>query len=218
MPHETTRASHLICSGFAALRLRRRPKLFTPERAKAKRVASAQCFRGRRCGGSLWCHPRQSERKRSESRALSVSAVAAAAAPSGVIHARASESEASRERSILTPLSSPRFIRGEAGQSERERSQSRARPLTPLSPPRFIRGEAGQSEGAARAALERSNQCATRCPRYIETSATFASTVAASRASRFNRSNGSVFDKRMFAHQSPASIESPSSSYVLAFG
>jgi hypothetical protein len=27
-------------------------------------VASAQCFRGRRCGGSLWCHPRQSERKR----------------------------------------------------------------------------------------------------------------------------------------------------------
>jgi hypothetical protein len=34
---------------------------FTPERAKAKRVASAQSCRGRRCGGSLWRASRHSE-------------------------------------------------------------------------------------------------------------------------------------------------------------
>jgi hypothetical protein len=84
VPHDTTIDADIDCSGFAALRLREQP-------VQSTRVASAQCCRGRRCGGSLWRRSRrserlrltclsplgftprgadQSERKRSESRAL----------------------------------------------------------------------------------------------------------------------------------------------------
>jgi len=80
-------------------------------------TSGTRIHRGRRCGVSLWCNPRQSERKRRsrtagsprrQSRVLMHIAVAAAAAPSVAIRARASESggrepqvrpAASRERS-----------------------------------------------------------------------------------------------------------------------
>ena len=115
VPHDTTIDADIDCSGFAALRLREQP-------VQSTRVASAQCCGGRRCGGSLWRRSRrserlrltclsplgftprgagQSERKRSESRALNVVAVAAAAAPSGVHHAKASKLR-SRLRALIT--------------------------------------------------------------------------------------------------------------------
>jgi hypothetical protein len=53
-----------------------------------------------------------------------------------------------RERPQPRPLKSrpPRFTRGEADQSERKRSESRALQSRVSSPPRFTRGEADQSE------------------------------------------------------------------------
>ena len=66
--------SEMIERGFSFLRGRRcGGELWCDPRESeqvAKQVASAQIRRGRRCGGSLWCESRQSERKRSESRAL----------------------------------------------------------------------------------------------------------------------------------------------------
>jgi hypothetical protein len=73
VPHETPNDSDVRFSGFAALRLRKHLLQSAPERAKAAvanrrfappPVASAHAYRGRRCGVSLWCNPRQSERKR----------------------------------------------------------------------------------------------------------------------------------------------------------
>ena len=56
VPHETIGYTYANRSGFAPLRLRQRP--FGPQ------VASAHHSCGRRCGGSLWRYPRQSEQKR----------------------------------------------------------------------------------------------------------------------------------------------------------
>jgi len=75
VPHETMSDARINCLGFAALRLRQRP-------TASPLVASAHCSCGRRCGGSLWRESRESEQVAKR-----------------VVHAKASESEASRERS-----------------------------------------------------------------------------------------------------------------------
>ena len=86
VPHDTTIDADIDCSGFAALRLREQP-------VQSTRVASAQCYGGRRCGGSLWRRSRRSER-------LRLTCLSPSDSLRGEL-ARASESEASRERSML---------------------------------------------------------------------------------------------------------------------
>ena len=87
-------------------------------RARQEPRSSACCLRGRRCGGSLWLSSRQSEQRRRsrtagsprrQLRALVVFAVAAAAAPFGVAHARASKG-GGREPQVRPAASCERSI------------------------------------------------------------------------------------------------------------
>jgi hypothetical protein len=109
VPHETMSDARINCLGFAALRLRQRPTASPP-------VASAHCSCGRRCGGSLWRESRESEQVAKR-----------------VVHAKASESEASRERSLflrspLRRLPLARITRKRAScEAGCERSNTRSR-------------------------------------------------------------------------------------------
>ena len=94
---------------LAATRNLRRRKMYPSENGRG--VPSAHAYRGRRCGGSLWCNPRQSCISRSPLRRLPLVqsapimhiAVAAAAAPSGVLHSRALRISARRDSFAARP-------------------------------------------------------------------------------------------------------------------
>ena len=87
-------------------------------------VASAQDSRGRRCGGDLSRDPRQSERRRASEAKLQRPAS----------RERSSHVASAQTRRHLSP---PRFIRGEAGQSEQVAKQVASAQTTYSRPNRF---------------------------------------------------------------------------------